>query len=95
MPTTPIRILNIRTYTEEEDSLLSQAEIHFSEQSTNKAIKRALFYLFKELPKEIKYYRDIERKYNTLRIEHERLKDALRMREKAEKEINQLISKSV
>lgn len=94
MATETLNKFTFRTYSQEEEKLLKLAQEQFKEQSTTKAIKRALFYLFNEMPSKLKYYQEIERKYNNLRSEHERLIEALKMRETADKEILKYIGSS-
>lgn len=94
MATETLNKFTFRTYSQDEEKLLKLAQEQFKEQSTTKAIKRALFYLFNEMPSKLTYYQEIEKKYNTLQSEHERLVEAIKTREMAEKEILKYIGSS-
>jgi hypothetical protein len=91
MATEILTKFTFRTYSEEEENLLKKAQEHFREQSTLKAIKKSLAYVFNELPGQLKRYKEIEKKYNKLQQDHERLIEAIKQRENAEKEICKII----
>ena len=94
MATEVITKFTFRTYSEEEEAVLKKAQEHFMETSTTKAIKRALTYLFNELPDKFDYYRDIEKKYNKLKNSHDELLSLLRQRSRTEKDILEILNEN-